>query len=96
MVPVRQYAIFTDMNKPKISLLSEEQHKAAIDSIINYFATEREEEIGIIAAEEILEFFLDEIGKGIYNKGVEDAKDFVNKKFEELNTELEISVKKLD
>ena len=49
-----------------ITLTSEEKKKLQ-DEIIYYFETERDEKLGIIASESILDFFLDNLGKYIYN-----------------------------
>jgi uncharacterized protein (DUF2164 family) len=51
-----------------------------IEKIIRFFAVERDEEIGYIAAEIVLDFFIEEVGKGIYNKGVNDAQAFITGK----------------
>lgn len=52
--------------------LSKEIHKKAVDAIIDYFDEVREEQIGNIAANGLLNFFLEEIGPSIYNKAVAD------------------------
>jgi uncharacterized protein (DUF2164 family) len=46
--------------------------KEALASIVRYFRENKEEEIGIIAASGLLDFFLEEIGPSIYNKAVAD------------------------
>ncbi|MFH0857346.1 MAG: DUF2164 domain-containing protein [Candidatus Magasanikbacteria bacterium] len=67
------------MKDPKSNLqfISDDQRRKSIQEIQTFFAEERDEEIGVIAAEEILDFFLEGIGKGIYNSGVENARKFV-------------------
>lgn len=80
--------------KRKWDILSEEQRKKTIDDIISFFQTERDEEIGIIAAENILDFFLQNTGAQIYNKGLEDAKDFVKERLEGTLLDIEASLKK--
>jgi len=47
--------------KRKWDILSKEQRDSVAKNIIYYFKNEREQEIGIIAAEEILDFFLKEL-----------------------------------
>ena len=81
------------MKTTKLSLLTDDQRKAAIHSIINYYVTEREEELGIIAAEDLLDMFLDTIAKDLYNKGVDDTKKFIKEQLELADTEIEISLK---
>lgn len=81
---------------PRLSLLSPDQRKAAIDSIINYFATERDEEIGIIAAEALLDFFLDEMGKDIHNNSVTQTQKFYQDRLEQIEADIEINLKQND
>ena len=61
----------------RISLLSEEERRAATEDIISYFLDIRDEEIGIIAAEDILDMFLDKLGNKIYNKAIDDSSRFI-------------------
>ena len=49
---------------------------------------ERNEEIGIIAAEEVLEFIETEIAAQIYSKALLDAKTIAKQQFEELDFKL--------
>jgi len=44
--------------KRKWDLISKEQREESIKKIIDFFQTERDEEIGMIAADEILNHFL--------------------------------------
>lgn len=75
-------------------LLTDEQRKVAIDEIISFFLSERGEEIGVIAAGNLLDMFQEQAGVHLYNKGVEDTKDFIKKRFGELDVDIEISLKK--
>lgn len=82
-------------NNPRdTSLLSQEQRTAAINSIIDYFSSERDEEIGIIAAEDMLDMFLETGGSLIYNKGIDDTKSFLKKRMEENELDLDLQLKK--
>ncbi len=60
-------------------ILSDEERKAAIDEIIGYFATGRNEEIGIIAAGELLDMFLRTTGGIIYNHALDDVSPLLEK-----------------
>jgi uncharacterized protein (DUF2164 family) len=84
------------MTKVKRSwdILSEEQRKLAINEIIDYFVNERGEQIGIIAAEGLLDMFLQTLGPDLYNKGVEDSKKFIKDYLEEIDIEIDIALKK--
>lgn len=57
----------------KINLTAEEKTKL-LEEIKYYFEEERDEKLGIIASESILEFFMNTIGGYIYNKALDDAK----------------------
>ncbi len=61
-------------------VLSNDQRRKIIDEIITFFSEEREEKIGVVAAEQILDFFLRITGKPIYNKALDDVKPFLEKK----------------
>ena len=69
--------------------LSEEESKAAKEALILFFEREREEKIGLIAADDLLNFFLQTVGGKIYNKGLEDAKKVLENRFEELKFDLD-------
>lgn len=69
---------------------SDDDKRKHINALIGFFSEERDEEIGYIAAEQILDFFLNETGKDIYRKGVEDARKLVVASHEDLMVELDI------
>lgn len=69
--------------------LSDEEKEIAKRDIIFYFEKERDEKIGLIAAENILNYFLEHIGVKLYNKGISDAKKVVEYRMEELNYDLD-------
>ena len=75
-------------------LLTEKQRQEAIDEIINFFSNERNEEIGVIAAGNLLDMFLQNVGVHLYNKGVTDTSDFIKSRLEEINVDIEVSIKK--
>lgn len=67
--------------------LTPELKKKLLDEIIYYFETEREEKLGIIASESILDFFLDSLGPYLYNKALEDAKFWYGKRMEDVEAD---------
>jgi len=81
------------MSKNK-GILSEKEKDKVIKEIIGYFATEKDEEIGVIAAQDILDFLLDQVEKNIYNKGVDDATKYFRDRLEGSLLDTEINVKK--
>lgn len=64
--------------------LSDERREFMRSKVVEYFAKEREEELGELASALILDFFIDELGADIYNQGVEDAHAYVLDKLEDL------------
>ncbi len=75
-------------------MLTDEERKDAVDEIISFYSNERGEEIGVIAAGNLLDMFLQQVGMKLYNKGVEDTKELVKKKLEEVEMDIEVALKK--
>jgi uncharacterized protein (DUF2164 family) len=65
-----------------------ENKEEIIRSLQNYFYNERSEEIGNIAAENLLDFILKEIGPYFYNQGVKDTKEMVEQKMLSLEEDI--------
>lgn len=74
-------------------LLSPEQRKKVIQVIIDHFATERDEELGIIAAGDLLDVILETITPHIFNKGVIETKKLVQTQLQELDFEIDTLLK---
>ena len=70
------------------NILRKEKKNDALHAIISYFKNERDEDIGVIAAENLLDMFLDNAGKHIYNKAVEDMLDLMKKRFEDIEFDI--------
>lgn len=66
----------TRKQEPPVWQLSDEEKKALTSAIEAFYLETRDEKIGMIAARETLDFFLDVLGKKIYNKGLDDALRF--------------------
>lgn len=66
----------------------------ALKSIVAFFQDERGEEIGIIAAGEILDFFLQTTGEDIYKKAIYDIKKLAKERLEDLEIELDLLTEK--
>jgi uncharacterized protein (DUF2164 family) len=62
------------LKKPWDSLITDEERNGAVDKIMTYFAEERDEEIGRIAAAEVLDMFLEVLGPKIFNTGLLEGK----------------------
>ena len=68
-------------------VLSNEEKKQLLEEIKYYFATERDVDLGILASESILDFFMDTLGKQIYNKALDDAKLWFNHRMEDVEAD---------
>jgi uncharacterized protein (DUF2164 family) len=73
-----------------LDMLSEKDRDRCIKDIVSFFHDERNETIGVIAAENILDFFLGTIGPNVYNKAIEDVKILLKKKLEGWEFELDL------
>lgn len=78
-----------DTNR-KWEKLSPESKSHCINELIDFYLAERDEEIGIVAAEEILNCVLQTAGKEIYNRGVSDAVRTMEQRFEDVKMDVEL------
>lgn len=68
--------------------LSKEERQRALTSIERYFSETLESPIGNIAAAGVLNYFLEEIGPCLYNRGVADAQERLQMRVSELDFEV--------
>jgi len=68
--------------------LSKESRKVAVSSIQKYLNMNFEEEIGNVAADGLLQIFLEEIGPSIYNQAVADVRDRLQARVQEIDLEV--------
>ncbi len=61
-----------------------EQRDQLVTEIKQYFLTERDEEIGDLAAGLLLDFFGEKMGPFLYNNGLRDATAYIRDKLEDL------------
>jgi uncharacterized protein (DUF2164 family) len=76
--------------KPLWDTLSEPTRQIAVRKIMAYFENERDDPIGHIAAEDLLDTILEHIQADIYNQGIEDARKEIEEKFADLNVQLDL------
>ncbi len=76
--------------KSKWDLLSDDRKKECIAEIVAFFQNNRNETIGVIAAQEVFDFFMEEVAEDIYNKAIDDAKTAVKLNFENLEVDLDL------
>ena len=84
----------TQKRNQKFDVVSEEKRMEALKNIIAFFQDERGEEIGLIAAGEILDFFLQTIGDDVYKKAVGDVKKLLKERMDDLDIELDLLTEK--
>jgi len=79
---------------PKITrqwdILSKGRRDNLVREIITYFKEELDKEIGILAAEDILDFFLKSLWKDIYNKALDDSKTTIKQNLDNLEIDLDL------
>jgi len=68
---------------PKVEL-AKEQKKRAIQDIREYFSKERDEEIGDLAAELILDFINEKMSSYFYNQAIIDIQKYMSDKVEDM------------
>lgn len=64
--------------------LSKEERQTLIASIKAYFLTERDLDLGELAASLILDFFIEELAPAFYNQGIYDAYRCLNNQIEDV------------
>lgn len=64
--------------------LSKEEKKMAVLKIREYFNNERDESIGDLQGELILDFIIENIGPHIYNQAISDMQKYMNEKVEDM------------
>lgn len=64
--------------------ISKENKEEMRKHIIKYFSNERDEDLGDLASQLLLDFFIEELAPYAYNQGVEDAYVYIKDKAEDL------------
>lgn len=68
--------------------ISKETRKIACEEIKRFFSEERDENIGDLAADLILDFFSKKLGYMFYNEGVKDSVRLVNERMQAMEVDL--------
>lgn len=68
--------------------MSKELKEEMIDRIQAFFIKERGEEIGNLAAEQVLDFITEEMASYFYNEGIEDSISALQSRMENLEEDL--------
>ena len=64
--------------------ISKERRALMISDIKHFFETEREETIGDLASEILLDFIIEKFGSEFYNQGVYDSHTYIAESAEDL------------
>jgi len=72
----------------KLIKLPKEQREDIVENIRAYFESERGESIGHLAADSLLEFFLNELGPTIYNGALGDCRTLVGQRMQSLEEDI--------
>jgi len=67
--------------------LTDERRERMLRSIKKYFAETLDQELGDLAAERLLDFFVKELGAPVYNQAIQDARKFLLEKLDDLEGE---------
>ncbi|MFA0814849.1 MAG: DUF2164 domain-containing protein [Anaerofustis sp.] len=65
-------------------ILTDQKRQAIIHEIKHFFENERDEEIGTLAADILLDFIIRNIAPEFYNQGVYDAYAYLNDRVEDV------------
>jgi len=68
--------------------LSPERRSALIDVIQRHFADEYDETLSAFRAEQLLDFFVTELGPPVYNQGVRDTAGYIQDKLIDIEGEV--------
>ncbi|MBU1152099.1 DUF2164 domain-containing protein [Patescibacteria group bacterium] len=80
--------------KRQWDLITEAKRETLLREIITFFKEERDEELGLIAAEEVLDFFLQNTALEIYGRGIADAQKLLRQHSTDLDIELDLLLNK--
>jgi uncharacterized protein (DUF2164 family) len=68
--------------------LSDERRAALVEAIRRHFSTEFDEDLSDFRAQQLLDFFVAELGPPVYNQGVRDAAGYVQDKLADIEGEI--------
>ncbi|HIA92227.1 TPA: DUF2164 family protein [Candidatus Saccharibacteria bacterium] len=80
--------------KPAYDFLSKEDKKILIDKIVEFFKKEYDLELGVIAADEILEITHKDIALNAYNQSLKITQRQIEQKLEDLQIEFDLLQKR--
>lgn len=76
--------------KRKWDVTNEEAQKKCIDEVIARVDELETTEIGVIAAQDIIDIIIENLAPDIYNTGVADAQKVIQKKLQDIEVDLQM------
>ncbi|HNU35856.1 MAG TPA: DUF2164 domain-containing protein [Methanomassiliicoccales archaeon] len=74
------------MKRKERIVLEKEKREEMVKAIVHYFKSERDEDIGQLAAGMVLDFVIDRLAPEFYNQGVLDSCAYMNEKVEDMQS----------
>jgi uncharacterized protein (DUF2164 family) len=74
--------------RPMRIRLTDDRRARMLRGVRRFFAEALDQEIGELAAERILDFFVKELGAPVYNQAIQDARAFLQRNLDDLEGEL--------
>ena len=71
--------------------LAADRRDHLVRTIRTFFLTEFDEDLSEFRADQLLDFFLRELGPPVYNQAVQDARAFFQRKLEDLEGEVYVT-----
>ena len=70
--------------------LKDKEKELLKEQIQEFFREERGEEIGVIASEAVLDFFMENLGDRIYNKALDDSKIWFTERLQDIEIDYDL------
>lgn len=68
-------------------VLTDDQTRAMREAIQEYFLEELDEELGIVASQRILEFFMERLAPAVYNRALMDAEQWYRRTQQDMESD---------
>ena len=70
--------------------LKDKEKELLKEQIQEFFREERGEEIGVIASEAVLDFFMENLGDKIYNKALDDTRIWFTERLQDIEIDYDL------
>lgn len=76
--------------KRKWDSASEETQRKCIDEVITRVEEIDTSQVGVIAAQDIIDIVTEHLGPAIYNQGINDAKKLIQERLQDIEVDLQV------